>query len=332
MAKSKEEVLKLVKSYYKNDNLRFPNDIDININENVCKLQLKTECVKEHNMQNDCNAFEGWSIILFTALKDEYKNIKIQLCLDNYTDMESNEIDGHMARFLYRAERFCKQYPWFELSNDLDKVLNVKGAVFHEAEYINNFPKGDAGVKDTDIKDIHVNENVIEIALAEGSKLREVIGKEKRLAFGNNPVYRQLPVGLFKNEVKNENRVFTGGKSAIDLWSWNGDTFHVVELKTQNQMIGIITEIFFYANFMRDFLVKKTFKLNKSGKARGYEHILNHREEFKKINGIMLADKYHPTLEKKEEILDVMNDNNNAGIRYYKIGYNYELKVTGDSK
>lgn len=330
--------LDIVKDYYGKENLKFPDNLGVKLNidknEIVCELELKAKRVKEDNMQKDCNAFEGWSIILFPALKDEFnnQNIKIRLCLDNYDEIASNEFNGHMARFLYRAERFCKQYTWFELSDDLDKVLKEKEEVFRKCKkYTNNVPEGEAGVKDTDIEDIHVDENVIEITLAEELKLSEIIGKE--IDFGSNHVYRQLPVGLFRNKVKKENRVFTGGKSAIDLWSWNGDTFHVVELKTRNPMIGIVTEIFFYANFMRDLLVDETFILNDDGEDRGYEHIRKHYEEFKKISGIMLADKYHPTLEKRtKEILDVMNDNGNAGIQYYKIDYNYELKVTGGSK
>lgn len=44
------------------------------------------------------------------------------------------------------------------------------------------------------------------------------------------------------------------------MWSLNsvdGDELTIYELKTKNQMVGALTEIFFYANFMYDLCVKK---------------------------------------------------------------------------
>ena len=35
--------------------------------------------------------------------------------------------------------------------------------------------------------------------------------------------------------------IFTGGKSAIDLWTWNGDEFDVIELKTKN--VGLLERV-----------------------------------------------------------------------------------------
>ncbi len=145
---------------------------------------------------------------------------------------------------------------------------------------------------------------------------------------GNNEVYRQLPVGLFENEVSKETMIFTGGKSAIDIWTWNNEEAYLVELKTLNPMVGIITEIFFYANYMRDLLSKDgLFTLNKAkrNKDRGYSEIL--RNDFKKVNGMMLADKYHPLI--TDKTIDVLNAGKNEEIHYIKATYSYDLKLTG---
>jgi len=323
---NKDEILDVMKEFYEYvKKPKLPKNMSVNEKESVCEITLDAKCVKEKNMQEACNAFEGWSIVLYTALtalKD--KNMKIRLCLNDYSEKALNKTSGHLARFLYRAERFNEQYTWFELSDELNKVLEKKAEVFRKGNiiYTNNIPEGEAGIKKK-----HYHESKIEAKLAEkaegveGSNLSKIIGN--KMDFGSNTVNRQLPVGLFRNEVKKENSVFTGGKSAIDLWSWNNDMFHVIELKTLNPMIGIITEIFFYTNYMRDLLVKKTFTLNEGKGDRGYD-ILKKCKEIKKINGIMLADKYHPILEDKtKEILDVMNDNQDAGIHYYKIDYAY---------
>ena len=328
---SKADILKEMKKFYKKEdskknNLKFPQkmDVELNTDDRVCKITLNAEYVKKENMQKNGNAFEGWSIAIYTSLKEQFNDIRIRLCLDDYSGVDSNKINGHLARFLYRAGRFCEQYAWFGLSDELCKVLEEKAQVFQKHEYTNNVPEGDAGIKNT-----HNNENVIETKLEEGTNLKELIGS--KLDFGSNPVHRQLPVGLFRKHVKKENNVFTGGRAAIDLWSWNHDTFHVVELKTLNPMIGIITEIFFYANYMRDLLVEETtFTLNRKTNKndRGYSDILGNLGEFKKVNGIMLADKYHPMLENKaDEILEVMNNNSDARIQYYKIDYDYKLCV-----
>ncbi len=326
---NKDEILDEMKKFYELKKPNLPKNMGVNEKESVCEITLDTKCVKEKNMQEACNVFEGWSIALYTALKEKNKNMKIRLCLNDYSEIAINETSGHLARFLYRAGRFREQYTWFELSDELNRVLKEREKVFDKHRYTNNIPNGKAGIKKK-----HYHESEIEAELAKRSNLTKIIGN--KMDFGSNEVNRQLPVGLFRNEVKKENSVFTGGKSAIDLWSWNNDMFHVVELKTSNPMIGIITEIFFYTNYMRDLLVKKTFTLNEGKGCRGYDNILKQYKEIKKIkkiNGIMLADKYHRILESRtKEVLDVMNDNQDAGIHYYKIDYTYKYKLTVSPK
>lgn len=319
----KKELLKKMKKFYGNHNLKFPKHIDINATENrkeiVCEISLDTSCVKEKNMQKNCNAFEGWSIVIYTALKSQYEEVTVKLCLKENTD--SGKTTEHWARFLYRAQRFSEQYVWFKLSDELN--TGMEEFKFNEkGQYLNNIPQNDAGIKDK-----HNHENITEALLAEGTLLKDIIHNEN--IFNGEKVYRQLPVGLFKGSVKKENRVFPSSKSAIDLWSWKKDTFYVVELKTLNPMVGIITEIFFYVNYMRDLLIEKTFTLNHENSKeedRGYSNILENT--FTKINGIMLADKFHPVLEEKaKNILSVMNHNGRDDIHYDIASYKLDIHL-----
>lgn len=141
--------------------------------------------------------------------------------------------------------------------------------------FYNNIGNGETGSKGK-----YDDENAVEAKLAEDGILRGVIGD-----IGEGNVYRQLPAGLFEESVARDNAVFTGGKSAIDLWSVNGNTINIIELKTNNPMIGIVTEIFFYSNYVYDLVSKDgLFSLNeqvKGGKShRGYEDLLKLKEEF----------------------------------------------------
>ena len=302
-------------------------------NERDCRIKLNPQKVQTENMQTDANAFEAWAVALHIALNESGMII---LDVDGeFTSMEYEQ-NGHWGRFLYRALRFSEQYEWFALSDKVELQVKKFNEYLKSNVFTNNPPEGEAGIKEK-----HNNENIVEAMFAEDIELQK-----KFDFFAGNVVYRQLPVGLFKvvDDISEERKfykysketmIFTGGKSAIDLWTWNGDEFEVIELKTKNKMAGIITEIFFYANYMYDFLVRgdgnfilnKPKPLNISENDRGYANIYNilHSDGFKKIRGIMLADEYHPILE-NEKVLTVLN-NNGIDIKYEKAGYKYRLII-----
>lgn len=305
---------------FNNHDLKLPKNVKFCLEENrsQCKITLKSETVQGGNMQTDANAFEAWAIALHIALGEPGK---IVLDVDGALEETSDKPRGHWGRFLYRALRFSEQYgEWFSLSDRIAPVVDEFKKSLEEKYFTNNLGEGEAGIKTN-----HGDENIVEAKFAEAGVLRGIID------VGKNEVYRQLPVGLFdvtEDVVKDaaderkpyhyrgEKRVFVGGKAAIDLWTWDDDKFEVIELKTNNPMIGIITEIFFYSNYMYDFLVREkthfllnTPKPKKSPKYdRGYSTILDKSGSFKKIRGIMLANQYHPILE-DGRILGALNNN-----------------------
>ena len=144
-------------------------------------------------------------------------------------------------------------------------------------------------------------------------------------------LYRQLPVGLFKgNKASARKAIFTGQKSVIDLLSCNGTELNVFELKYNNKMMGILTELFFYSNFMRDMFCRgkainfNCQKLQNSNGYRGYHHLA--KAGFTKVNGYMLYDQGQLHQAITDQVLDVMNnadfsDDPGHTITYGKIEY-----------
>ena len=131
----------------------------------------------------------------------------------------------------------------------------------------------------------------LEMYLADSGWLAATFSLEK--------VGRQFPVGLFKNKVSRATKVFTGGKSAIDLVGINEKTncLWVFELKAEgNQRMGIVSELFFYVVFMRD-VIKGNFKHEDD--QRIFDGRLHHREleKIAEIRGCLLASKFHPLLD-----------------------------------
>lgn len=330
-----EEARKILISSFGNKNLKLPGNVSFVLekNQTQCRIKLNPKKVQTENMQTDTNAFEGWAVALHIALD---KPGKIILDVDGEFKRIPYETNGHWGRFLYRALRFSQQYgEWFELSGKIKAVVTEFEKYLEKEYFTNNPPEYEAGIKES-----HGDENIVEAKFAEDGKLQEALAC---FDVGNNKVYRQLPVGLFKiiedvdknksYKYSDKTKVFTGRKSAIDLWTWNEDIFEVIELKTNNPMMGIVTEIFFYSNYMYDFLVgrDRRFILNAPKKEevnnRGYLTIWHSVRErsYEKIRGIMLADKYHSILE-NPTVLEILNCNG-MNIEYVQAKYKYELEL-----
>ena len=303
-----------------------PRDLNIEETGDKIRIILDGNKVTGDNMQIPANAFEGWAVAIRACLLDMKldQNVVLDVAPAISYIYEKTKGQGHLARFLYRAMRFDEQYDWFELSASLAREVDKFREFLKTGTFINNIAVGEAGNTDR-VED----ENTVEEALAQEGVLKSVLSKT--LDIGDNPVYRQLPVGLFKNEVSKDNSIFTYGKSAIDLWTYNGTEINVVELKFKNRMIGIITEIFFYSNFMYDLVTENGwFVINDAPdkiKARGYEKLTS-SGLYESINGIMLADKakgFHPLV--SEKAVKVLNDSNNSNISYHLETYEYKCDV-----
>lgn len=326
----KAELARIFKDKFENSSIRMPGNIDITEeNEYIVMTFLNKQSVglakeKNLNMQDTNASFEGWAAAIYAHYgKEKCKKIKLDVAFELEKNFEGN---GHYARFLYRILRFSEQYEWFVLSEKLEGVKNLFGEFIGEnkGKLTNNCP--DSNGKELDEQEENNNgacsEHIVELWMI--NRGRNALCKALQIN-ENTTIYNQLPVGLFKDNAANANRIFTGGKSAIDMWTITDDKFYMLELKFCNKMIGIMTEAFFYINFVRDLMTPDgDFVLNKAVKnkdVRGYGELINNEHKCKEFCSVMLADAIHPLINKETEA--VLNDNN-KGIEYRRIKYDFE--------
>lgn len=287
---------------------------------------LDGNLIKNKNMQVPGNAFEGWAIAAHICSEMGGVTLDIKE-IDSFPE-DIYIGHGHVNRFLYRAMKFDEQYDWFSLSDKL------KAKVDRFEEYLdkdNRIFVNNVATKEAENTYKIDDENAVEAEMSKPGLLKSILN-----VVGDGEVYRQLPVGLFEEKKAKEKAIFTYGKSAIDLWNINGETINVIELKTNNPMLGIVTEIFFYSNYIYDFIMNRHgFTLNtvprvrEDSYLRGYDKLFQSKEELKRVNGIMLADdedNFHSVVE-DSNCMDVLNHNNNCNIAYIKEKYHFNVSV-----
>lgn len=328
-----QEAVKILKEELDVKGLRsFPKNIHIHYNdsEHILTMTLLAKfaglsLAKDINMQNDAAAFEAWCFII--KAQTSIDELKIQLDVEGLTsDMYDKDIPstGHFGRFLYRILKFSEQYKaWFTLSPCLKEVKDKFAEFLADSEFVNNAPSGEAG----EDKKSSLTERNIEKRFCDTDSIGKII-----LGFRDRDVVmnRQLPVGLFKKEKSDE--ILTGGKSAIDFWALDGNELNIYELKTEREQVGMLTEIFFYSNYVRDVYWHKKLQREscnvrlESPKTtdRDYDKLCSISNDISKITGWLLAAKFHYAI--TDDVINIMNNN---GIEN-ELQYNkkkYDLKV-----
>jgi len=289
-----ERVIKILK------NNGVPTQIEFTERGNTITLTLSDKGIGcsdkgNQNMQVNGAAFEGWALLLKAHPTYGYDNVVLDVKMSKLPEPELKK--GHFNRFLYRAMRFSDYYKWFGISKKIKEAVNIFKERFYSnaSVLVNNIGEGDAG------SNSHL-ENQIESLLYNSPELAKNIT-------GISPLNRQLAVGLFQSKVDSKTNVFTGKKSAIDLWglSENKDILHIFELKTKNTQVGVLTELFFYACYVYDvfsenkpeFISKNMSEIEDN---RGYNDLF--KAQIKTISAHILTDKLHSRI----------NDNNNGVI------------------
>lgn len=328
------EILELLKTEFDSKSFN-PESIGLDAQGSTLIITLALKNGAKSNMQKDSACFEGWAIILKTYVIDKYpkKYNRVKLCCPNIK-LPSETDDGryHFKRFLYRVIRFDEQYDWFSIDEKLDDIL-TSFKLLLQKHLVNNYPQSKAKGFNKEDK---LDERYIECILSK--KATQNNGKSLNTYFNKIGVPNeyliidhQLPVGLFKDEISEATKVFTGGKSALDLWGFSNskpNDFYVFELKYNNKMIGTITEAFFYANYMHDLLDKNgAFTLSDNGKDnfRNYSTIYSLKDkDINRIHAVMLLDKgsMHPSI--TPELLAVLNQGNQKAIEYSLAEYEFD--------
>lgn len=234
---------------------------------------------------------------------------------------------GHFGRFLYRILKFKEQYgTWFFLSDELEDMRKNFADFLSSGKFVNNEPSKEA----EDDEDALGTEGYVEKRFCDDDSLGKLI-----LGFsGENVVInRQLPVGLFKGEKSDGTAVFTGKKSAIDFWLLYNNELNIYELKANNKMVGILTEIFFYSNYMRDVYwhnsleTKQNVRICNTQKTdRSYNKLCNGIKNITKITGCILADEFHPLI--TDAVISIMNHNGTENeLQYDKKQYDLNIDI-----
>jgi len=285
MSTDKREVLRLIKIAFNAEvgipnNIRLPRDIEFVISGNNVEMKLLSDAA-ESNMQEDKAAFEGWAL----ALKRYAKFDNVVLSWQRKRFDKKDNRNGHYQRFLFRVDNFSWDFKsWFSVKPScLPYLKNL--AIDDASTYYLNHPS-----KDRSITIPQQKEGILEFKYTFREWAKDLKDKTNA-AF----LDRQLPVGVFKKKVKEDNSIFTRGKSAIDIWgiSKNNDLL-LFELKADgNNKIGIITELYFYCCVMQR-VQKGQFKYEKNDVPN-----LDKIEKTKKINAYFFAPELHPLIDKR---------------------------------
>lgn len=319
----------------------FPNSIDLDYSKPPKLVMTLTQAAAGFsnpiNMQDTRACFEAWCLIIKAKTKTSNPGLKIELNVNGITVASyhgGKPANGHLGRFLYRILKFSEQYAgWFQLSPILDNLKNNFKTYLDSHKFVTSAPSG--GPK-KDIANYNLESYVEYLFYDSISAQKDILG----LSSGTT-IDRQLPVSLFDATKSNTTGVFTGGKSAIDFWAVDGDTINVYELKSDNPMVGIITEIFFYSNYVHDVFIS-----NSLDHGKGHVTTLKDKEETyrsydkiggKKVKGIMLSDSnrkgWHSSLDalSRTEIKEIMNENDmSEAIQYEFLEYQLNpLKIGG---
>ena len=316
----------------------FPESIDLNYTSPKLVMTLTQEAAgfsSPINMQDTRACFEAWCLII--KAKTSNPSLKIELDVDHITNASyiiGKPDNGHLGRFLYRILKFSEQYKdWFGLSQTLEALKDKFKyyLVLPGVKFVTSAPKNEPK---KDIANCNL-ESYIEYLYCDSiSAQKDILNLP-----GETTIDRQLPVSLFEGSSGDGNEVFTRKKSAIDFWALDGDTINVYELKSDNPMVGIITEIFFYSNYVYDVFISKSIDHGKGcvkleyRTDRSYDKIKG-----KKVKGIMLSNSnrkgWHASLKNvasRNKIINIMNANGMfEAIQYEFLEYQLNpLKIGG---
>lgn len=256
------------------------------------------------NMQTDASAFEGWSLalVVFCGVKkivltwdppaDSLEDLTRQLGDARKAKLALDTRARHYQRFLYRAHHFSKLFrQWFELGTSTDEARALaKGKTFAMNAPIDPRINGSGN---------HTGEAALERNLQLSTAFRDRFQLE-------GEIRRQFPVGVFDGKVTQESRIFSGGKSAIDLLGMSKGKLVVFEIKDEkNARVGILSELLFYACVMRDAIPNAGPALFNLGAHLDISGI-------DRIKAVMLAPRFHP-LVSNPRIIRLLNSASHDG-------------------
>ena len=275
------------------DSIRLPKYIGMKESENRKTLYLEIDQnYAMKNMQEDNAAFEAW------ALLGKAKGYaKVELSEKDREVHPTKLQELHYNRFLYRVLCFEEGFNWFTVSSQLkQKALDFKKKMSDSNLYVGaptSPSKTDSNMLEAKIERILIRDN-----------MRGFINKSL-LGIGVDKYFNQLPASLFFDDVKAGNEIFSRGGARIDIWGLEGSVIHLIELKVKDNIsLGVLSEIFFYACFIREMYCQRHLERKDPPNLRKYNQYKNERGYYKLVNARVESVIAHILTENKHPNLD----------------------------
>ena len=308
---TKNEILEKLKRNCKNTSIILPEQLDMSTNDNSLIINMSSEVILK-NMQTDPAAFESWAVLLIRWIS-EIKNVVIKW-EEPISHFITDSRKQHYQRFLFRVLRFCDAYLWANIEEDNMGCLN-QFVISTKGKYILNAPSKERSRTFKEVKPLkEYSESQLEEFILSHKETKENF----KNSFALDNIDNQLPVGVFKDKISNSTKVFTGGKSAIDIWGINKQNeFCLFELKnSKNRKVGVLSEMLFYAFIIKD-VQNGIIEIDSSNKNLG--KIL----KAQKVICYLLTPLTHPLIDK--EVFRILN-NTRSGIHFG----NVKISKTGN--
>lgn len=303
-----------------------------------------------HNMQTDAACFEALALVIKAKAKADTQ-ITIQ-----YTPLDwkgtfdadigavtakdpANKQLGHYMRFLYRLWRFTSIYPWAKVAEEAQKDVDLFcAAIGHNKDLLKNAVPS----SNSEYNPAKGLEHEYEKWFVDKRNLGYLNMQFQTGISTDNPptiteAYDQFPNGLFFGEVKRDHRIFPTG--FFDLWGTTStNDICLFELKKSkgNAKLGIISELFFYATYLRDFICGNISHAQENKSTyRGYDKMLQLAKSRPKIYASFLVASSdtgcHAILRDaaiREQVLKLLN-HNNFNIQYSFTEYDAAILERG---
>ncbi len=301
---NKDEILEYLQAITGNPATNLPRDMDFDIIDGVLMIGMHDFALTE-NMQNNSSAFEAYAVLLKRWIP-EIHEVRIRWVepLLHFTSYAKGQ---HYQRFLFRAFSFSDAYLWFNVDGSNHSSISqlVTG---RPGNYFLNSP---SGPRSRNFNEVWPLQEYSESKLEEFIMSHIPTATRFRNIFQLHILDNQLPVGVFSEYVSKTTKVFTGAKSAIDIWGINGQNeFCLFELKKDdNKMVGALTEMFFYSALIQNVIDGELLLLEGMPEA----------DEISQCDGVncfLLAPNTHHLID--NEVFQVLNQNE-LGISYRNV-------------
>lgn len=286
-------------------NIRIPGGITFCAADDTVKMKLSSKAVSS-NMQADNGAFEGWALVLKRWCN--YGNVVISWDKPEATN------NGHYQRFLFRLKQFSQDFgTWVSVGKECEVLLEDL-RIKNNGKYLLNIP----GERNNEVSS--KSEAQLEDRFINGDLRQPLMSITNAVS-----IFRQLPVGVFENSVSRSTRIFTGGKSAVDIWGLSKtDELLVFELKAaNNKKVGIISELYFYVSVLN--MVRKRIFLHGNCSDDNILKIPDTR----KIKAFFLLQSIHPLIDKK--VLELLTATNPDDVSYHYLQIGKDGKLMLDN-